>query len=512
MAEFVVDRNGAETDDAGKGLRGGAIGLVTSVVIGIASTAPGYSLAATLGFVAVAVGLQSPVVMLLGFVPMFLIAIAYRELNAVDPDCGTSFKWVGRAFGPRSGWMNGWVQLVADIVVMANLAQIAGQYGFLLFGADGLAGSTFWVTVAGVLWIVVMTAVCYRGIEISAKSQLVLLSIEVVTLMVFAVVALVRVYAGHAADTSVKPSLSWFNPFDIGSFSSLSAGVLLAVFIYWGWDTAVSCNEESEDRTRTPGRAAVVSTVLLLAMYALITVAAQAYAGVGTTGIGLGNDANSGDVFAVLGEAVLGGTAATVLVIAVLSSAAASTQTTILPAARTALSMAAYGAVPRSIGRISPSYRTPSVATVLTGVVSIVFYVGLATVSTDVLADSIASLGLFIALYLGMAGLACAWIFRSEYATDRRALWVKGVMPVLGSVMLLAAFVKTAIDALSPDTGSTSFAGVGGIFLLGAASILLGIVLMVAYERIAPSYFQGRSFEPLVLPPDPQQSTSGAGQ
>ncbi|RKS72733.1 amino acid transporter [Motilibacter peucedani] len=488
----------ASQEDSSKGLRTGALGLLSSVVIGVASTAPGYSLAATLGFVAVGVGLQSPVVMLLAFVPMLLIAIAYRELNAVDPDCGTSFKWLARAFSPRQGWFNGWVQILADVVVMANLAQIAGEYGFLLFGADGLAASTFWSTVAGVAWIAVMTWVCYIGIEVSARSQVVLLAVELVTLLIFSVTALVKVYADNGLSTSVKPALSWFNPFEIPSFSAFSAAILLAVFIYWGWDTAVSCNEESADKTRTPGRAAILSTVLLLVTYVLITVAAQAYAGVGQEGLGLGNPDNADDVFAVLGNSVLGSTGGKILVLAVLSSAAASTQTTILPAARTSLSMAAYRAFPARFGDIHPRYQTPGFSTLVMGGVSILFYVALTLVSTDVLADSIASLGLFIAFYLGMTGFACAWQLRHELRRSARDLWVKGILPVLGGVMLLAAFVKTAYDDIKPDTGETSFHGVGGVFLLGVASALLGVVLMLVYERRAPAFFRGETLEPLV--------------
>ena len=122
-----------------KGLKGGALGLMSSVVIGVASTAPAYSLAATIGAVALAVGLQSPAVMILAFLPMLFIAVAYQQLNRVDPDCGTTFTWATRAFGPHTGWMGGWAIVAADIIVMANLAQIAGQYGFLLVGLDSLA-------------------------------------------------------------------------------------------------------------------------------------------------------------------------------------------------------------------------------------------------------------------------------------------------------------------------------------------------------------------------------------
>ena len=154
-----------------KGLKRGTVGLVSSIVIGMASTAPAYSLAATLGFVVIAVGVKAPSMMLLAFVPMYFIAVAYSELNKREPDCGTTFTWAARAFGPRTGWMGGWGLIAADVIVMANLAQIAGSYGFLLFGLDSLAESTFWTTVAGVFWIVVMTWVCYIGLEVSARLQ-----------------------------------------------------------------------------------------------------------------------------------------------------------------------------------------------------------------------------------------------------------------------------------------------------------------------------------------------------
>ena len=110
-----------------KGLRGGSLGLMSSIVMGMASTAPAYSLASALGFVVATVALQSPMIMLLAFVPMYMIAVAYKELNEAEPDCGTTFTWAARAFGASWGWMGGWGIFAADVIVMANLAQIAGS-------------------------------------------------------------------------------------------------------------------------------------------------------------------------------------------------------------------------------------------------------------------------------------------------------------------------------------------------------------------------------------------------
>ena len=199
---------------AEKGLKSGALGLVASVVIGVASTAPAYSLAATLGFIVAGIGLQSPVIVILAFVPMLFTAIGYSELNKADPDCGTTFTWATRAFGPKTGWIGGWGIIAADVLVMASLAQVAGQYRFLLFNADGIGGNPVdsRVLLVGVLWIVLMTWICYRGIELSARLQEVLLSIELIMLLVFAVVALVKVGTGNATDGSIHVSLELVQP------------------------------------------------------------------------------------------------------------------------------------------------------------------------------------------------------------------------------------------------------------------------------------------------------------
>jgi amino acid transporter len=479
-----------------KGLRRGTVGLLASTVIGIASTAPAYSLAATLGFVVIAVGVKAPAVMLLAFVPMYFVAVAYSELNKVDPDCGTTFTWAARAFGPRTGWMGGWGSVAAQVIVMANLAQIAGSYGFLLFGLDGLADSRFWTTFAGVLWIAVMTWICYIGLEVSKRIQYVLLSVEILTLIAFAAFALVKVATGTAPSGSLTPSLSWLWPSGI-SFSDAMTALLLAIFIYWGWDTAVSINEESDVPEKTPGRAAVLSTVLLLAIYAVVSVATVAFAGVGTHGIGLGNEGNADDVFNALGSTVFGGgvvgsTFEALLIISVLTSASASTQTTILPTARTTLAMGAYRAIPARFATIHPRFQSPSVSTLWMGAVSIIFYVGLTLVSDNVLQDTVLAVGIMIAFYYGMTGFACAWQFRHDLHTPRDVL-MRFVIPLLGGILLLGVFVEACIQYADPNYGYTVIFGVGGVLVIGLGTLVLGVLLMVVYNAIAPAYFRGET-------------------
>src|SRR5260370_41996534 len=150
-----------------KGLRAGALGLISSVVIAVSSTAPAYSMAATLGLIVAIVGVHSPGTLIVSFLPMLFIAYAFRELNKADPDCGTTFTWTARAFGPRTGWMGGWGIIAADIIVMASLSQIAGRYFLELVGAGG--ARTFLVTAVGVAFIAPPTRVCYPGIEVAGR-------------------------------------------------------------------------------------------------------------------------------------------------------------------------------------------------------------------------------------------------------------------------------------------------------------------------------------------------------
>ncbi|HXB38125.1 MAG TPA: APC family permease [Acidimicrobiales bacterium] len=503
-----LDATLAHEDPGEKGLKGGALGLISSTVVGVASTAPAYSLAATLGFVVIYInGLQAPIITILAFIPMLLISYGYKEMNYADPDCGTTFTWATRAFGPKSGWFGGWAIVAADILVMASLAQVAGQYVFLLFNANGIgnAPNSGWVLVVGVAWIVVMTAICYVGIEVSANFQKVLLGIELTMLLILSITALVKVGNGTAPPGHLTPSASWFNPFHNLSAAGFMAGFTLMLFIYWGWDTAVSVNEETKDSHRIPGRAAVLSTVILLVTYALIVVSTQAYAGIGTKGIGLQNSAHESDVLSVLGHSIFGtsgfGSFMThLLLLMVLSSAAASTQTTILPTARTTLSMAVYRAIPSAFGKIQKRFLTPSVSTVAMGLVSIALYVTMNELATGngVIGDSVTALSLFIAFYYGLTGFACVWYWRHSLRESARNLWLRGILPLLGGLILWACIPWLLVHYWKPVNSYTTYTlpfaphwQVGGIFLLMFGASLLGVILFFIYRAVQPAYFRG---------------------
>jgi amino acid transporter len=517
MSAFATDSGNARLEAiADKGLKAGAIGFVSNIVIGTASVAPAYSLAATLGFIAAinGIGVHSPGVMIAAFVPMLLIAAAYRHLNRADPDCGTTFAWATRAVGPPLGWINGWAIFAADVIVMASLADVAATYTYQLFGWSYGQNHTWVIIVGAVAWIVLMTWICHRGIELSARLQQLLLSYEVVMLLIFAGVALATVYIHHPAHSmTVQPS--WLNPF-AGGFSPMVDGVLLAVFIYWGWDSGVAVNEETKDRRNGPGIAAIISTLLLVVIYVVVSSAAQSYGGTGFL------IKNSTDVLTPLGPSVLGSVGNKLLIIAILFSASASTQTTILPTARTTLSMARWGALPAAFGRVHPRFRTPTLSTLGMGALSIVWTVLLLAFnpSGHVLGDAITALGFMIAFYYGFTGIACVVYFRRRiFRSVKDFLWV-GVAPLAGALILFGIFGKAFHDYSNSGVSySNPILGIQTPIFIGVGGLIVGIVLMIVAIPFQREYFRRRWFElpdehgyalgTTIAPEDPEDVPAG---
>ena len=470
-----------------KGLKKGAIGYLSNIVIGVASTAPAYSLAATLGFVVAVkgVGVHAPAVMLVSFVPMLLVAAAYKYFNRADPDAGTTFAWVTRALGPMTGWMNGWAIFLADLIVMASLSDIAAIYTFKLFGFTELGNSKAAIIIGAIVWIAVMTWICYRGIELSAAIQRGLLGIEVLILALFSVVAFVKIYGSHPPSGSITPSLSWFNPFAM-NFGDMLDAILLGVFIYWGWDSGVAVNEESEDPAEGPGKAAVVSTLLLVLIYVIVSAASQGFHGTGF----LTNSENQSDVLNALGKGVLGSGLDKLLIITVLTSASASTQTTILPTARTTLSMAHWKAVTNLLSRMHKRYLTPTVSTLGFGLLSIAITVPLLLLSESVLADSVTAIGFPICFYYGFTGVACGVYYRHELMKSARNFLLLGLGPLIGGLMLWGVGVKAAFYyGHKANVESAPILGITLPLWLGIGGMVLGFILMIASRPFFREYF-----------------------
>ncbi|MGW5847610.1 APC family permease [Streptomyces sp. NPDC055254] len=466
---------GTGTGGPDAGLKPNAIGFLDALVIGLNSTSPAYSLAAVLGPIVALVGIYAPGVMLASFVPMLLIAAAFYYLNKVDQDCGTTFSWVTRAMGPWAGWLGGWAIAMTGVLVIGSLADVAVHFGLLAAGLDSWAANPVTRQTLTVVVILAMTAVCVLGTELSAHLQDVLILAQVFFLLAFAVVALYRVYAGTSSLDSIEPSLSWLNPFGAGG-AALTGGLLLGVFIYWGWESAVNLTEEVENSATAPGRAGIWSTVVLLVTYLSVGFAVVGYAG---TQFLAENAGEEEAVFAVLAKEVMGGWDWVVL-LAVCTSALASTQTTIIPASRTALSMARRHALPPALAHIHPRFRTPDVSTWWVAGIAIGWYLVVNQISENALLDSLTALSLLIAFYYALTGLACALYYRRHLLENAHNFLLIGLGPVVGAGLLIWLLVESIGDMSDPanSAGGVSWFGLGPPLVIGIAIAVVGVLVM----------------------------------
>jgi amino acid transporter len=229
-----------------------------------------------------------------------------------------------------------------------------------------------------------------------------------------------------------------------------------------------------------------------MAIYMTAALATLSFAGVGDTGLGTGNPENQSSIFAVLSGPVMG-PFAILMSLAILSSSAASLQSTFVSPARTLLAMGHYKALPAKFGKVSPVFKSPSYATIAAAIAAAAFYVITRTTSENALWDTITALGMMICFYYGITALACVWFFRAVAFSNARAFFFKFLAPLLGGVILLVMFFKTAYDSMDPEYGSgSSVGGVGMVFILGMGVILLGVVVMLVMARIRPEFFRGQ--------------------
>jgi hypothetical protein len=137
------------------------------------------------------------------------------------------------------------------------------------------------------------------------------------------------------------------------------------------------------------------------------------------------------------------------------------------------------------------------------GLVSIVLYIALTALSSNVLADSIASVGLLIAFYYGMTGFTAPVFYRHTLTKSVRNFFMRGVIPFLGGLILLAAFLQAAHDywLVGPNADSTTswtmpfppHWAIGGIFLTGIGALVLGVVLMIVTWIAMRPFFRGET-------------------
>lgn len=457
------------------------LSLSQAVAVGVNTTSPAYSLAAILAPMAALVGYATPIVLIVSFIPMALTSLAFLYLNRRDPDCGTTFSWVTRAMGPIPGFMAGWVITAAGVLVLGSLAETAVTYSLLLFGLDGLAASRVFVVVCAAILIMIMVVLAIVGSDSSIRLQSVLTYLQVGILLAFGV------FAFFAARDYGLPSFTteWINPLEYG-VSPLVAAMLLGVFAFWGWEAATNLSEECRNPSDA-GKAGLLATVILLITYVLVAITVVIYLGQANFA-SMGGE--SGLVLVDMSASVFGPLSFLVL-LAVATSALASTQTTMVPGSRAVLSMARRGALPAKLGLVSPRFKTPYVSLAMLAAIAAGWYVLVSSISETAMLDTLSSLGILVAFYYSLTGIACVVYYRRHVRQSIKGFLMVGVGPILGSaglIFMLVAAVQSLWDPANSAAG-VAWAGLSPPLLIAAAMFMLGVLVLVIRRLRRPEFF-----------------------
>jgi amino acid transporter len=451
-----------------------AIGITQATVIGMATSAPAATVAISLAVIAAVTAYGSGLILLIAAVPMLIIANAYRRLNLWNANCGASFEWVGRAINPYLGFLTGWLMMVTYIVGTVAGVIVLGPSVLAVTGAG--SASPFASIGIAVAVILVMLVIAVAGIRITARSQVGMAVIEYLILIGVAVAGLVLVL-GHHAGTYPLTS-RWFTLTGVGGRGSATAGFLLVIFIYGGWDGTLYVNEEVRHRRVYPGRAAMIAVALLALIYTLVQVGLQGVVSPAKL------QAHGGSALVYIAQTMGGSTLGRVMALAIALSVIATTGTGIVLGARIIYGMASYHTLPAILGVVSRRYSTPAAASIFVGVViaalSAVYL--LATSVQTAFEDVIAIAGQLLAILYILTALAAMTYYRRRVVASVWDAITLGVLPLAAIGFLgyiLYKSIGSAWTSARPQVWSLA-----GVVAAGL------IMMLVARFWLRSSFFQ----------------------
>ncbi|CCK25317.1 amino acid transporter transmembrane protein [Streptomyces davaonensis JCM 4913] len=455
------------SNNRGRGLQAGALGTFDTVVMAVAGSAPAYSLAATTAVLVGAVGTASPAALLYCAIPMLGIALAFSYLGRIDVNAGASYSWVGRTLHPFLGFLSGWALVVSATIFMVAGSLPAGSMTLALFD-EQLAENTALSTLVGAAWFVLMLLVVLGGARLTVRAQLVMSGVELALLALFAVLAVFHTDNARAFDWS------WFGLGQFDGVSGFASGALIAAFYYWGWDVTSNLSEETRNSRRTAGIAGLIGLGVVFLLFEVFTIAVNVILSAGQV------HANEANVLAVLGAEIWPGWGGKLLIVAVMLSTVATLETTLIQVTRSLFAMGRDRTMPGALGKVHRTWNTPWVAIAVVGAVALVMFVASNALGTvgDILSDAISAIGLQIAVYYGLTGLAVVVAYRKMLLKSPANFVLGGVWPLFGALFMFWVFVES-LGGLSPAA-----------VVIGIGGLAAGLVPMVWYWRRGSDYYR----------------------
>ena len=433
-------------------LKANSLSFFESLVMGVAGSAPGYTIAVTTAVLIGTAGVLSPGALIIFAVPMLGIAIAYKALTRKDVHAGAAYQWTTQAFGKFLGYFSGWALLVAAMVFMVS-GSLPAATATLDFIDPSLASNVVLTAAVATVWFLVIATVLIVGIEVTSRVQVVMTSVELIILTVVAVAAFMHTGTAGMAN---KFDWSWFGfGYTPGSFA---ASALVVVYFYWGWDVTANLGEETKDGHINAGNGGFASIFITIVYYLGFTLAALFLFSLRD-----GKHLTDNIVYNIAVESGLGRTGGLFASFAVMLSSIATLETTMLQFSRTLFAMGRDGAMWQGFGQVDARTKTPVRAMgVLMAVGLVMLWASSLMPSvSSIIASAVSAVGVQVAYYYGLAGLVAAWEFQKLYRHSiRQWLWLC-VYPALSGIVLivLGVYAVTTFNLI------TNIVGIGGLLV-----------------------------------------------
>ena len=406
------------------------LGLGDLILIAAAAIGPAFSLATTFGPMVADGSSATPLALLAITVVMACVASGYRQLGRRDPNAGSSYTWVGDAFGPVAAAYAAWVLIVANIFAIVATSAPAGAYTLALI-APGSTPTPLANAIVGSLWVLGAGLLLWRGMAPTSRVANVLAVVELCVLAACALVAFSHAPGPNAVSHAPLPGFAGF----IGA-------LVIGIWMIDGWEVAASTAEEAERATSAPGTGGFAG---LLLTAAILWLCMTAFLRVGSLD---GYSVHTADALAYVGMNLGGEPWRVALSTTVLVSLAAAMQATLIYLSRSLFAMGRSGVLPRAFGRLDRR-RQPAFA------IGVLTALGVACTLASGAWPSVRAAFAFIvaatAVFLGVLFVLTAAAAVRIFATNRRAWWSGVVWPALGA-LALAAIVAFSLAESEPGT------------------------------------------------------------
>lgn len=408
-------------------LRKDSLSLGESVIMGIAGTAPAYSIAATMAALIASVGTLSTASLLYCGLIMFGITLAYLHLNKTHAHAGAAYKWVGDVFHPFLGFLAGWALLVSTTIFMVS-GTIPAATATLALLSPTHANNPVSVTIVAALWLIAVGCILFKGIKVSSIFQVFLTVVEVAIL----VIVLAGVYVQFAAHPVQEFQLQQLS---LTSFTPMTfaTGALTALFFFWGWDVTLNLSEETKEASRNPGRGGVIAMIIVLLLFMGFALATQF-----TLTDKEVEQANTNVVLAIA-DKVFPQPWGYMAIIAVMLSTVGTLETSILQFSRTMFAKGRDGVLHSRYAILHKSWKTPwiSIAMIVFAGLVLLFLSSFYSTVNDIIKDSVNAIAFQVAFYYSLTGFACAWKFRKLATQAWNHFLTLLVWPILSSCFLV---------------------------------------------------------------------------